>query len=187
MARIKQIVWALGFVFVLFAVDDVHAQAARYFTREEVLAYLFPKSEKIDFEKKSLSADQVSQIKKKIPGVEVAANWTIYTARSKNVVDGYAIIDNIKGKEEPITFVVAINTDGTIREVEILQYRESHGGQVKNKSYRKNFAGKTSQAPLKAGMDIPIISGATISSRNVANGVKRVVLVFEALYRAVEK
>jgi hypothetical protein len=39
---------------------------------------------------------------------------------------------------------------------------------------RKQFAGKTAAAPLKLERDIRNISGATLSCRHIADGVKRV-------------
>jgi Na+-translocating ferredoxin:NAD+ oxidoreductase RnfG subunit len=40
-------------------------------------------------------------------------------------------------------------------------------------SWRKQFRGKTADAPLQVGKDIRNISGATISSNSVTRGVKQ--------------
>lgn len=164
-----------------------HAQSATYFTKAEILSHFFAASEKVDFEKFSLTAVQITGLKKKLAVANIPASWTIYTARTKNRTDGYAIIDHVKGKEEPITFALCISPDGKLREVEILQYRESHGGAVKNKSFRKQFVGKSATSPLKIGQDIQNVSGATISSRNLAAGVKRALAVWSILYQKDNK
>jgi Na+-translocating ferredoxin:NAD+ oxidoreductase RnfG subunit len=57
--------------------------------------------------------------------------------------------------------------------IEILVYRETHGGQVHDAAWRKMFVGKTLEHRFKLDEDIPNISGATLSSRNVMQGVKR--------------
>ena len=60
-----------------------------------------------------------------------------------------------------------------MRGIEIMVYRETYGYQVRNAEWRQKFVGKTLADPFKLDEDIPNISGATLSSRNVMNGVKR--------------
>lgn len=157
--------------------------AQHYYAPKEVLAYLFPDSKTVVFEKKSLAPKQVDSIRKSLRTKDIKTDWTIYIAKSKNKTDGYAIIDNVIGKEKPITYVVSISPEGVVNEVEILEYRESHGGQVKNKAYRKQFVGKSPSDPLQIGRDIRHVSGATISSKSIAFGVKRALMVWEVLYK----
>jgi hypothetical protein len=38
--------------------------------------------------------------------------------------------------------------------VDIMQYRESYGGEVREPSWLAQFVGKTSSSPLKVGSDI---------------------------------
>ena len=65
--------------------------------------------------------------------------------------------------------------------MEILSYRETHGGQIRAAEWRQHFVGKSLADPLKLDVDVPNISGATLSSRNVTDGVKRLL----ALHRVV--
>jgi Na+-translocating ferredoxin:NAD+ oxidoreductase RnfG subunit len=90
---------------------------------------------------------------------------------------GWLIVDEVIGKHEFITFAVGIGADGGVRGVEILEYRESYGGEVRNPKWRAQFVGKTKAAPLKLDADIKNISGATLSSRHIAEGVKRLLAV----------
>jgi Na+-transporting NADH:ubiquinone oxidoreductase subunit NqrC len=60
-----------------------------------------------------------------------------------------------------------------------LSYRETYGYQVRNAEWRRLFAGKTLADPFKLDQDIPNISGATLSCRNVTNGVKRLLALQE--------
>ena len=64
-----------------------------------------------------------------------------------------------------------------MRQVEILSYRESHGGEVRLPAWRRQFVGKTAASPLKVGDDIANISGATLSCSHLTEGVKRIVAV----------
>jgi Na+-transporting NADH:ubiquinone oxidoreductase subunit NqrC len=86
---------------------------------------------------------------------------------------GWFIVDEVIGKHEFITFAVGIGGDGTVRGVEIMEYRETYGGEVRDAKWRAQFTGKTRAAPLKLDQDIRNISGATLSSRHIAEGVRR--------------
>ena len=44
---------------------------------------------------------------------------------------------------------------------------------MRNAKWRAQFAGKDARAPLKLDVDIKNISGATLSSRHITDGVKR--------------
>ena len=64
-----------------------------------------------------------------------------------------------------------------VKQIEILTYRESHGGEIRLPAWRRQFVGKTSAAPLRIGDDIANISGATLSCTHLAEGVRRVVAI----------
>ena len=86
---------------------------------------------------------------------------------------GFAEVRNVKGKERPITYLVAVDPIGATRDIDILVYREERGGEVANEAWRKQFRGKTAADPLQVGKDIRNISGATISSNSVTRSVRQ--------------
>jgi Na+-translocating ferredoxin:NAD+ oxidoreductase RnfG subunit len=86
---------------------------------------------------------------------------------------GWLIVDEVIGKHEYITYALGLNADGSVRGIEIMEYRESYGGEVRNAKWRAQFTGKTKAAPLELDKDIQNISGATLSSRHVTDGVRR--------------
>ena len=65
------------------------------------------------------------------------------------------------------------NAIGAVLGVEIMDYRETYGYEVRDAKWRQQFTGKTAAAPLKLDADIKNISGATLSSRHITDGVKR--------------
>jgi len=93
---------------------------------------------------------------------------------------GWFIVDDVLGKHELITYAVALDTQGRVRGVEILVYRESHGGEIRDPQWRLQFAGKTARDPLALDRDIRNISGATLSCRHVTDGVKRILAMYES-------
>lgn len=90
---------------------------------------------------------------------------------------GWLIVDEVIGKHEYITFAVGLTANGAVRGVEIMDYRESYGGEVRDPKWRAQFTGKTKAAPLKLDDDIRNISGATLSSRHIAEGVRRLLAI----------
>lgn len=93
---------------------------------------------------------------------------------------GWFVLDEVYGKHEFITYAVALDASGAVRGVEILDYRETHGGQIVNPKWRTQFAGKRHGAALKLDADIQNISGATLSCKHIAEGVRRVLALHDA-------
>ena len=102
----------------------------------------------------------------------VAADTVLRVARGDSLL-GFAAVGNVIGKDQPITFLVAIDPADRLRDVDVLVYREPYGGEVAYEPWRKQFRGKRTDAPLQVGKDIKNISGATISSNSVTRGVRQ--------------
>ena len=86
---------------------------------------------------------------------------------------GWFIVDEVVGKHEYITYAVGLSAAGAVQGIEIMDYRETYGGEVRNPKWRAQFAGKTKDATLQLDKDIKNISGATLSSRHITDGVRR--------------
>src|SRR5207248_1430989 len=93
------------------------------------------------------------------------------------------IVDEVVGKHEFITYAAGLNSDGSVKQIEIMDYRETYGGQIRDQKWRAQFVGKTSKSTLKLDSDIRNISGATLSSRHITDGVKRLLAFYEIALR----
>jgi hypothetical protein len=96
---------------------------------------------------------------------------------------GWFFVDQVLGKHEYITYALALDAAGAVRAVEVLDYRESWGGGIRDARWRAQFTGKTAAAPLKLGQDIANLSGATLSCRHVTEGVRRLLATQAELAR----
>ena len=92
---------------------------------------------------------------------------------------GWFIVDQVIGKHEFITMALGITASGAVKGVEIMEYRETYGGEVRNPAWRSQFTGKTKAAPLKLDNDIKNISGATLSSRHITEAVRRLLALHD--------
>jgi FMN-binding domain len=91
---------------------------------------------------------------------------------------GLFVLDHVIGKHLYIDYAVSLDRAGRVHRVDILQYRESYGGEIRSPSWLAQFVGKSTTSPLKVGSDIRNISGATLSSQHVTEGIKRILAAY---------
>ena len=119
------------------------------------------------------SADEATALA--APGAAPHGALRTIEARQGDAVLGRVLVDSVVGKFEQIDYAIALDANGKVLAVEILAYREGHGGEVRMPGWRNQFVGKTAADPLRIGSDISNISGATLSCTHVTDGVHRLV------------
>ena len=102
----------------------------------------------------------------------------VWKAEGGGRVAGFFVFDRVVGKHLYIDYAVALSPAGAVQRVEILEYRESYGGEIRSPSWLAQFVGKTSGSTLRINGDIRNISGATLSSTHVTEGVKRILATY---------
>ena len=149
-------------------------QATVYLSVEQAQAQMFPGATLTpDFV--TLTPDQMKAIEKACDVNVLSPSLKVWRAST----GGWFIADQVVGKHEFIPFALALDDKGAVKSVEILEYRETYGDQVRNEAWRAQFVGKTHAAALKLGTDIQNISGATLSSRHITDGVKRLLTTYD--------
>ena len=142
--------------------------ATTYLTVKQAQTVLFPGAP-LAPASFTLTTEQRAAIEKK-SGVRVRST-TVHAWRVAN--GGWFLVDEVLGKHEFITYAIGVDAIGAVLGVEIMDYRETYGYEVRDAKWRQQFTGKTAAAPLKLDADIKNISGATLSSRHITDGVKR--------------
>jgi Na+-translocating ferredoxin:NAD+ oxidoreductase RnfG subunit len=164
------------------ALAPASAFAADYLSAEQAQRLMFPDADAFVAHEIALDAAQLQQLDAQ--GVRArSARWKVLAAQRAGATLGYVVIDEVIGKFELITYAVGLTLDGTVKQVEVLAYRESHGQEVRLAAWRRQFVGKSAAAPLRVGEDIANISGATLSCTHVTEGVRRIVAVVGAARR----
>src|SRR6266850_1306835 len=110
------------------------------------------------------------------------SSYTFFIAAQAGRAEKYAIQVNEIGKTEPITFMVGMSPGGKVTEVVIMIFRENRGWEVKEKRFLNQFRGKMLRNSIRVDEDIINYTGATLSSKAVARGVKRALFLFDAFY-----
>jgi hypothetical protein len=165
------------FAFIALPISALMAPstfAVQYLTVEQAQHAIFPG--------KSLTAAPVKLAPIKRKAIEKASGVRVLHDEQqlwRVSGGGWFIVDEVVGKHEFITYAVGLNANGSVKQIEVMDYRETYGGEIRNENWRSQFVGKTSLSPLELDRDIKNICGATLSCRHVTDGVKRLLAFYE--------
>ena len=161
---------------------DGPQQVQVFLDLEEALARVFPAADQLWTEEWVPTAAERQSL-------EFALGWRldqqsfVFHRASKNGRNlGYALVDQELGRFKPITFMVQVTPEGKVGRVEVMVYRESRGDGVHRQRFLKQFRGKSVRDPIRMNRDITVLSGATMSSRGLTAGVKKVLLLVQRKY-----
>lgn len=170
--------WLMVPALIVPAAIAAPAYAVQYQTLEQAQQAMFPVAAQF-VRADVMMTDEVRQQIEKISGVRVRNTLQqVWRAEAGGKVLGWFVLDEVIGKHEFITYAVALLPDGAVKSIDILEYRETHGSEIKSEKWRAQFMGKKSGDAFKLDEDIKNISGATLSCKNISNGVKRIVATF---------
>jgi Na+-translocating ferredoxin:NAD+ oxidoreductase RnfG subunit len=153
-----------------------------FLTENEALKLMFPKSERIRKDLIRLTSEKKTQIEERIGWKFPEESFEVYVGETGTQVDGYALIQNTIGKHKPMTYMVGVDAQGRVSNVELLIYREARGSEVRTKRFNVQYEGKTVHDPVRINKDIINITGATMSVRSISAGVKRVLVLVDEFY-----
>ncbi len=166
----------------MLAASAVPAAAEVYLTEAQALGVIFGDTAVVRREQRSVDP----QLRAKL---EHASNLhfpeptcTFFISGQPGQPQKYALVMNEIGKTEPITFMVGMNDQGKVTDVVIMEFRENRGWEVKEKRFLNQFHGKTVHSSIRVDEDIINYTGATLSSKAVARGVKRALFLLDAFY-----
>ncbi len=146
--------------------------AAEYLSAEAAQRALFPQADGFSELALTLNAAQRAQIASLAGAQPPHRSLHVWKAVRGGALVGYVLVDEVIGREDFITYAVGIDAAGRLGALEVLAYRESHGGEIRNAAWRRQFAGRQSLAQLRVRTDIQNIAGATLSCEHVTAGVR---------------
>ena len=164
--------WTLGTLGALAALPAQVVVAADYLSVEEAQRSLFPQADRFSELVLALSPAQHEQVAGLAGPQPPHRSLRAFRAQRGTETLGYVFIDEVIGKEDFITYAAGIDAAGHLGPLEVLSYRESHGGEIRSESWRRQFAGRGSLDALRPRTDIKNIAGATLSCEHVTQGVR---------------
>jgi Na+-translocating ferredoxin:NAD+ oxidoreductase RnfG subunit len=171
----------LSFLFmpVGLLAEEKEFELQVYLTKKQALEKSFPGADEIVKERKWLTKEQGEKITELSLQKFDEKRLTWYVGMKAGKPMGYMWVGNEIGKSYPITFMVVLNVDGTVRDVEVMVYREPRGWEVRYPSFLDQFLGRDSDSDFR---EINSITGATLSVRGITKGVTKAVSAYKVLY-----
>jgi len=153
-----------------------------YLTEAQALARVFADADRQWQETWEPTADERAALESQLGWQVPEAVFTFHRASRGGRNLGWALVLEEKGRFKPITFLVHLGPDRRVEAVLVMVYRESRGDAVRRTRFLDQFDGKDADDPLRLNRDIVGISGATLSSRALAAGVRKALLLAEERY-----
>lgn len=92
----------------------------------------------------------------------------------------YAIHLKQPGQHKFMDLMYGVNKDGTIHRIDLMIYREPIGMEVKGRRFMNQFKGRSLEtSQFRVNLDVVHIAGATVSSKSVARGSRKVLGVLK--------
>jgi hypothetical protein len=173
---------AIGAAFGLIGLAG-SAHATVYFSADAVRHQLFPSSDRFVDAGVTLTTAQVRAIASRTRTRVRSNTVPIWRAMHRDTLLGHVIIDQVLGKHEYITYAVALDERDVVRQIEVMEFRETYGDEIRNGRWRAQFDGKHEGDALQVGRDIVNISGATLSCVHITDGVRRLLATFAIAVR----
>jgi Na+-translocating ferredoxin:NAD+ oxidoreductase RnfG subunit len=167
-------------VAILLIAGPSHADRV-YLTVDQALANAFPQDVTVERKVVWITAAQAAQVEARAGSPLPRRVVNAYLGRRGGRIVGYAFVDDVIGKTEPITYMVTVTPDATVERLDLLVFRETHGYEIERASWRDRFRGLRLGAGLRVGREIDKITGATLSCRAVTDGVRRLLALTEVV------
>ncbi len=106
--------------------------------------------------------------------------------REQNTTVGYAFEDTVIGKWGMIHYLAGLDTNGAVSRIIILDYQEIRGRPIAKPRFLRQYQGKTIKDTLQLRKDIDGITGATISSNSLTEGVRKIIYIYEFIKPALQ-
>ena len=148
--------------------------AAVFMDAEQAQKLLLPNADTFQALSLLLDEPKLSAIAK-ASDTRIPKNFSpkIWRATQGDKTLGWIISDRVIGKYDLIDFAAGFDAQGASLGMEVLAYRESHGSEIKQTAWRKQFVGKKGPDTMRFADDIRNISGATLSCQHVTEGMQR--------------
>jgi Na+-translocating ferredoxin:NAD+ oxidoreductase RnfG subunit len=172
------------FLFLFAALPAPYALAKELVSVDKAIKQAYGETAVFETQRVELSGGHMEAIEQEA-GIDFRHGHTgtvlLHTVTAQESVLGYAFEDTVVGKWGPIRYLLALGVDGHIKEVIVLDYQEIRGKPVAKRRFLKQYDGKSIKDPLRLRQDIDGITGATISSRSMTDGIRKLLHVFRLL------
>jgi len=150
------------------------------------LRQAFPESARVSRKAVFLTNDQVAHIQENAKTKLESKVVTYYTGSENDSVLGYAYFESGIVRTKPATYMVVLDSDGEVKYVEILAFYEPLD-YLPAPNWLALFEGAILKTGLWPGRDIHNITGATLTTRAITLGVRKILAIHETIVQQKER
>ncbi len=138
-------------------------------------------------EEQALAMKQIlpvaDEFKKSDKDISSDANLqALFEGTKSGKLSGYLFTVKTSGYGGTITMMVGISTDGKVEGIKILSHSETPGlgSNAEKPKFSDQYKGKLAEKELSVGSDIQAMTGSTITSKAVTNGVNTAIKFYNS-------
>ncbi len=172
----------LAWPALLSLTPGLSANGKVYMTRSQALSRAFPSATSFLERRHVLTKKEKSSLEKKLQrklSERGYLTWLALDGKGKPL--GFVVMTAEVGRTEPFFLMLAMDCNGKLLHIDVLEYREPRGSEVRHQSFLRRFKGVELANAAKKLRKVPVIPGATLSCHSVNRAVKKS-LVLHKMY-----
>jgi Na+-translocating ferredoxin:NAD+ oxidoreductase RnfG subunit len=158
---------------------SVSVNAAELVALKDYLKTELSSSAKMGKESFNVSAADKKELTALCPDADDSSFTFYYGRTADGKMEKACTVVPQKGKEGPLSVGVCFDASGIISGVTILSHEEERGKGIQEESYLKQFKGKKVADAFVLGKDVNGVSGATWSSKAMAEATRKASFAFK--------
>ena len=125
------------------SIEPLPSDAVQYLSVAQAQRLCFPNTDQFVAAPIKFTPAQTKAIEAASGQKQLLRGQEVWRAMKGGKLQGFFIVDYVIGKHLVIDYAVALSPEGSVKQIEILNYRESYGGEIRNPDWRTQFVGKT--------------------------------------------
>ncbi|MCB0363030.1 MAG: FMN-binding protein [Bdellovibrionales bacterium] len=169
----------LGSLFLLscFELPSL-ASSQNRLTPEEIIRGSFAQSASIEKLKVVLTQKEMAEVQKLAQSSLTESTLTFYLVKKDRKTLGYAGLYSSQVFKKSMTTLTILDQQGTLLGVEIMAFHE-HPEYLPPKKWFEFFRDKDIKQELKAGQDVPIVTGATLTTQKISQASRLIRAIWQ--------
>ncbi len=148
----------------------------------DALHATYGKDVKIEKKNVLLTIDKAETVYKQAKMKKGGKIFRTFKVNKDDKTIAYAILISRVVRTKDAVILYMISPKGVIENVEVIAFNEPPEF-TPSRNYIDQFKGKTANNTLRVGKDIPTVTGATMGARNVTDGARLALAVFDILFK----
>jgi len=176
------LVKGISFIFFLVLLTPITSSWAAVFKLPmEAVKEVFPEAREVEIKNIILTPEEVLKIEK-ISKLKINDRLvSFYLGKKGGDVLGFAVIDTHIVRTQPETFLLIMDKRGEVKHVEVIAFYEPLEYLLPQK-WLNLLIGKGLNDKLRVKVDLPHVTGATMSARAIIEAVRKNLAIYQVVF-----